>query len=88
MHAEVTCAQLEVPEGGEIQYSTNVISFQYDLGIIATYSCDSGYSLEGGDVERVCEHDGVSISGEWSGTAPECVGEPMSSCICCQFLVS
>ena len=47
----------------------------YDLGVIATYSCGTGYSLENGVEERVCQLDSMGSSGVWSGTAPECVGE-------------
>ena len=59
-------------------YSSNTNGPQYDLGVMATYSCAVGYSLENGDKDRLCQHDGVSESGEWSGSAPVCVGECFS----------
>ena len=74
-HTELTCSQLDVPENALITYSSNTISSEYNLGIAATYTCPSGFSLENGDQERVCQYDGVGLSGEWSGVAPECVGE-------------
>ena len=74
-YTEITCPQLEAPENGRIEYSSYSIGPQYDLGVIATYSCTDGFSLENGDRVRYCRHDGMGITGEWSGTAPECVGE-------------
>ena len=48
---------------------------RYNLSVMATYSCDSGLLLENGDEVRMCQHDGVSVTGEWSGSAPVCMGE-------------
>ena len=64
-----------MPAGGQIDYSSNKNSQSYDLGVIATYSCSLGYSLENGDEKRVCQLDSTGSSGVWSGTASECVGE-------------
>ena len=50
---------------------------------MATYSCAVGYSLENGDKDRLCQHDGVSVSGEWSGSAPVCVGKFLNVFILC-----
>ena len=45
----------------------------YDHGVIATYSCQVGYSLSG-DVMRTCrEHNGTM--GAWNGTEPSCERE-------------
>ena len=75
MQREVTCPRLDVPENALIVYSSNAITTEYNLGITATYSCLSGFSLERGDQERVCQPDAAGTSGEWSGVALECVGE-------------
>ena len=37
-------------------------------GSTATYSCDMGYELSGGNGSLVCEDDGT-----WDGPAPTCV---------------
>ena len=74
-NAEITCAELDDLERGHISYSAGASGFHYSLGVMATYSCDSGLLLENGDEVRVCQHDGVSVSGEWSGSAPECLGK-------------
>lgn len=44
-------------------------------GTNATYSCDRGYGLDGGDVVRTCLMNGYSPDGVWSGMEPACVGE-------------
>ena len=75
IHTEITCSQLGEPEQGLIAYSPDDDGSPYSLGVSATYSCDSGFLLQNGDEVRVCQHDGISVSGEWSGSAPECVGE-------------
>ncbi len=54
----------------------------YDLGVTATYSCDDGFSLENGDSVQICNHDGVSVFGEWTGVAPECVGKSIVNQLC------
>ena len=37
------------------------------VGSTATYECDTGYVLVGGEDTRTCQENG-----EWSGTAPTC----------------
>ena len=74
-NTEITCAEIGNLEGGQISYSAGASRSEYSLGVTATYTCDSGSLLQNGDEVRVCQHDGVSVRGEWSGTAAECVGE-------------
>ena len=47
--------------GGRVDYDGTT------LGSVATYQCDSGYSLSG-NVQRVCRSDG-----NWNGSVPVCV---------------
>ena len=44
----------------------------HDHGTTATYSCNEGFGLSGGDVVRTCGGDGRIVTGEWSGSAPSC----------------
>ena len=41
----------------------------------ATYKCDMGYKLSGGDVMRTCDGDGSSPNSKWDGSAPNCSGK-------------
>ena len=55
---------------GQISYDT----FDFDYGTTATYSCDTGFGLSGGDKERVCGGNGSSPNGVWNGVTPHCEG--------------
>ena len=59
-HSVVTCPPLQAPSDGSVKYSDR------DLGSVAEYSCDKGFSLKG-DHARVCQSDG-----NWSGEKPVC----------------
>ena len=56
-----------------INYSSDTTE-SYDYGTKATYQCDSGYELTGGDTVRTCTGDGSSLVGQWNGTVPNCSG--------------
>ena len=60
-------------DNGRLVYSVNTTEF-YDYGTTATYQCDSGYELTGGDTVRTCTGDGSSPAGQWNGTASNCTG--------------
>ena len=68
----VMCPVLFVPENGSITYSEEPSP---TLGFMemATYSCDDGFGLSGGDGVRTCVGPAGS-SGEWTGVAPTCEG--------------
>ena len=59
----VSCGALSNPTNGQV--STTGTTF----GETATYSCDTGYNLDGGST-RTCEASGAT--GVWSGSAPTC----------------
>ena len=73
--AEITCSDLEEPENGQILFSSNSEGPQYDIGVVVTYSCDEGFSLEDGDLQRTCVYDRRGDVAYWSGIAPLCVGK-------------
>ena len=60
---EVRCPQLPDPVNGEVVLSGNTPSST------ATYFCNSGYELQGIKI-RTCQTDG-----QWSNTAPVCIGK-------------
>ena len=59
----VDCGNLTDPANGQVNYTAGTT-----FGQTATYSCNTGYNLEG-DSTRTCEAAGV-----WSGSAPTCAG--------------
>ena len=70
----VKCSALPNTENGDIAYSGDTTE-PYDYGTTATYQCDSGYELTGGDTVRTCTGDGSSQVDQWNGTAPICLGK-------------
>ena len=61
----VSCGQPDAPGNGRVNTSTG------NVGDVARYSCDSGYTLSG-TAERTCQADG-----QWSGRVSTCKGEIM-----------
>ena len=62
----IDCGTLSPPTNGSVSYSNSTTE-----GSVATYSCDSGYTLTGDDTERTCQADGT-----WSGSEPTCEQVP------------
>ncbi len=56
------------PVNGQVVYENSFSS-------IATYTCDTGYGLSGGDTTRTCGGDGSSTNGAWDGMMPTCEGK-------------
>lgn len=71
--AAITCPDIPDPLNGRIDFFIDDLC-PFDYGTVATYSCDVGFGLEGAAV-RVCEGDGSSPNGAWSGSAPSCSGK-------------
>ena len=59
----VVCPELMDPDDGQVELSNMV------FGSVATYNCDTGYSLNG-SVSRMC-----MANGQWSGLDPICQSE-------------
>ena len=68
----IVCEALELLEDGSVTYSVGE-GDPLVFGTIATYFCDIGYSLMG-EEKRTCEGNGSSVTGEWNGTEPTCLG--------------
>ncbi len=64
------CPVLTPPPNGIITY-TEEPSESLGFMEMATYSCNLGFGLSGGDIVRTCTGPAGS-SGEWTGTAPSC----------------
>ena len=68
------CETLPTIEKGVIVYRMDDDDMApFDHGVIATYSCQDGYSLSGDAVRSCREHNGTM--GTWNGTEPSCEGE-------------
>ena len=58
----IDCGDLDEPSNGQVTLTGTT------FGSMATYECDSGFTLVGNQV-RTCQDDG-----NWSGTEPVCDG--------------
>ena len=45
------------------------------FGTLATYVCNTGYGLNGGNMISVCSGEELNPNGTWSGIPPSCKGE-------------
>ena len=64
------CGSLTDPANAQVNYTAGTT-----FGQTATYSCDTGYNLVGNST-RNCQ-----ATGEWSGSAPTCLGILLSNVI-------
>ena len=71
--AAIRCSVLSNVDNGSILYSDSKTS-PHKFGIVATYQCDQGYVLNGGDATQTCVGDGTNSTGYWNGTTPNCSG--------------
>ncbi len=72
INAAVMCPVLIDPTNGMIMY-TEIPSGSLGFMEMATYSCNAGFGLSGGDPVRTCE-GAAGSSGDWTETAPTCEG--------------
>ena len=70
------CPDLPVLTNGKVTFSTDTVA-PFSLTTMATYSCDQGYGLSGGNTIRTCDPnaDNTNREGVWSEDAPTCEGE-------------
>ncbi len=61
----ITCSDLILLTNGDIVYTAGSTNSR-PVDTVATYTCNTGYTLNGGTT-RTCESDGV-----WSGSTPTC----------------
>ncbi len=72
--AAITCPALFAPANGQVTFVTDTTA-PYDFATVATYTCNTGYGLIGGDVSRSCGGDMSNTTGVWSGVVPTCEGK-------------
>ena len=64
------------PTNGMVSYSSPPENNSYIYGTVATFSCSTGFSLDGIST-RTCGTE----QGTFSGTTPSCIGERIPSCV-------
>ncbi len=64
------------PTNGMVSFSSPEENNSYVYGTVATFSCSTGFGLNGTST-RTCETE----QGTFSGTTPSCIGERIPSCI-------
>ena len=78
----VICSDLSSPTNGDIDYGGAGSTNRRSVNTVATYTCDTRYTLTGGSTTRTCESDGV-----WSGSAPMCQSKVNELCTLCLLSV-
>ncbi len=75
LRTAIKCPPLSNPTNGSVSYS-NVPgqNNSYAFNVKATYSCNSGFALVGGNQTKNCSGDGSTI-GAFNGLAPTCKGK-------------
>lgn len=74
----ILCPELVIPANGFITF-TEGFSSEIEFMTNASYGCDPGYGLTGGDRIRTCVGS-QSGPGQWSGTPPQCQGKYYINC--------
>ena len=75
----VQCLPLPDIENGVISYATDNTA-NYDLGTVATYSCNQGFFLEEPNRIRTCfDDDDGDAEGVFDGQEPRCVRKSNST---------
>ena len=71
----ITCPGVPIPNNGTIDFggASRDENGTYIFAVVATYSCDTGFSLVG-DNTRTCTGDGSSTTGVFDGIATICAG--------------
>lgn len=72
--AAIMCGDIPDPVNGQIVFVPDVVA-PFAHQTMATYSCSSELMLEDGINPRVCEGDGSTNVGEWSGAHLQCIGK-------------
>ena len=86
LSAVIECPTLTAPANGQVSYNTDMSS-PFDIGTVATFSCDAGFSLNGTTATLVCaDDDQADTIGTWGGTEPNCLGKlQVKTLILCIF---
>ena len=68
----IECPALIASTNGQVSYAMDMTS-PYEIGTVATFTCDAGFSLgRAPDTLTCAEDDQVDTVGTWGGTEPTC----------------
>ncbi len=70
----VECPALQPIPNGAITYGPDTIA-PFNVGTVATHTCNQGFILGAGSEIRTCLNSGIML---WSGLIPVCRGTLMS----------
>ena len=69
------CPALTSPTNGQVSYEMDMTS-PYEIGTVATFTCNAGFSLNGAvDMLTCAEDDQLDAVSTWGGTEPTCQRE-------------
>ena len=69
--AAIVCSALTAPINGQVSYD---MTSPYEIGTVATFTCNAGFSLNGAIDMLICaDDDQLDTVGTWSGTEPPCL---------------
>ena len=81
------CPHIPDPENGQIVFTPDKVA-PFVTNTTATYSCDPGHGLVGGDAIRTCRENVSSGEGMWSGMPPSCKCKCFSCTVVSNILYS
>ena len=69
----IECPALTAPMNGQVSYATDMTA-EFEIGTVATFTCDAGFSLNGAAAMLTCtDDDQMDDVGTWGGIEPTCL---------------
>ena len=76
--AAIECPALTADPNGGLSYSSVDQTGPFAIGTVATFTCNTGFALNGALMTLTCaDDDGADDVGTWGGTEPACSGRCM-----------
>ena len=76
--AAIECPALTADPNGGLSYSSVDQTGPFAIGTVATFMCNTDFSLNGASATLTCaDDDGADNIGTWGGTEPACPGRSM-----------
>ena len=81
--AAIECPALTADPNGGLSYSSVDQTGPFAIGTVATFMCNTGFSLNGALATLTCaDDDEADDIGTWGGTEPACSGRYMLIRLC------